>query len=145
MKKMTPFVTVLSVALLLALSACASSGPSLVGTSWKLTSYGSVSSQTPAAPGIETSLTFGADGTLDGNLGCNSMGGNYSISGQGIKLMGILSTMMACPEPQMTQEGAAFQVLKSDDTVSFKLDGNTLTITSADGKNALIFTAIAGK
>ena len=145
MKKMYPFLTILSVALLLALSACSSNSRGLSGTSWKLISYGPADSQTPAAPGVETSLTFRTDGKLSGHLGCNSMGGDYSTSGQNITLGAVFSTEMACPDPQMTQEGVAFQVLKSNDTVGFKLDGNTLTITSSDGKNALIFTAIAGK
>ena len=145
MKKMYPFLTILSVTLLLALSACASNSNGLTGTNWKLISYGPASTQTPAAPGVETNLTFGADGKLSGHLGCNSMGGDYSTSGQNITLGAVFSTEMACPDPQMTQEGIAFQVLKSNDTVGFKLDGNTLTITSSDGKNALIFTAITGK
>jgi len=144
MRKMSQILTILSVVLLLALSACSNSR-GLAGTSWKLTSYGPASTQTPAAPGVETALTFGADGTLSGHLGCNNMSGDYSISGQSITLGAISSTLMACPDPQMTQEGVAFQVLKSNDTVGFKLDGNTLTITSSDGKNALVFAAITGK
>ena len=144
MRKMFRILTIFSAVFLLALSACANSR-GLTGTSWKLTSYGSASAQTPAVPGVETTLTFGADGKLGGNLGCNSMGGDYSVSGQNITLGAVFSTEMACPDPQMAQEGIAFQVLKSNDTVGFKLDGSTLTITSADGKNALVFTAIAGK
>ena len=63
------------------LSACGCSGTtaSLKGTSWTLISYGSTGNQTPVAPGIGTSLIFGTDGQVNGNLGCNSFGGNYEV------------------------------------------------------------------
>ena len=48
---------------------------------------------------------------------------------------------MACPDPQMTQEGAVFQVLTN--TASFKVDGSTLTITNKD--MMLVFISVAGK
>ena len=126
-------------------TACAPNGDaaSLAGTSWKLVSYGSASAPQPAAPDVETNLAFGSDGKLNGSMGCNGFSGNYSVQGEKITFGPITATLMACPDPQMAQEGAAFQVLK--DTANFKLDGSTLTITSADGNTALMFTAATGK
>lgn len=126
----------------LALTACAAPAPSasLSGTSWKLVSYGPASAQTPAAAGVDTKLTFGADGNLSGNLGCNSLGGPYTVKGDQITFGALVSTLMACPDPQMTQEAAAFQVLK--DTVAFKLSASTLTITAPGNAGTLTFTAI---
>ena len=138
MEKTPLFLTILSISLLLTLSACAANGSGVAGTSWKLTSYGPASAPIPAVPGVETDLTFGANGQLSGRLGCNSMGGDYSVSGQKITFGSVFATQMACDEARMAQEDAAFQVLNN--TVSFTVSGNTLTITSADGKSILVFT-----
>jgi len=137
LKKNLLFVMILCLAML---AACAPGGAALAGTSWKLVSYGPVSGQKPAVAGVETSLAFGTDGKVSGKLGCNSMGGDYSARDAQVTFGAIASTMMACPDPQMEQEGAAFGVLQN--TADFKVDGGKLTITSADGKNALVFAAV---
>ncbi len=141
MKKTPLFIIILSAAVALTLTACASNTSSgLSGTSWQLTAYGPKTSQSPALPNVETNLTLNADGTLGGRLGCNSMGGEYSISGQTITFKNIYATEMACDEPRMQQEGAAFAILQGATT--YKVDGDTLTITSTNGNDALTFTAI---
>jgi putative lipoprotein len=137
LKKNLLFVMILCLAML---AACAPGGAALAGTSWKLVSYGPVSGQKTAVAGVETSLVFRTDGKVSGKLGCNSMGGDYSARDAQITFGEIVSTMMACPDPQMEQEGAAFDVLKN--TAGFKLEGGRLTITSTDGKNALVFAAV---
>ena len=141
MKKYPTFsMTVFLVALLM-LSACVSNSNNLAGTSWKLASYGPVSAPIPAAPGVETMLTFGTDGKLSGNLGCNIMGGDYKVNNQNIVFGSVYGTEMAClDESGMSQESFAFQVLQG--TVGFQINSNTLTITSANGNNVLIFTEI---
>ena len=121
----------------LVLSACVSQGnlAGLAGTSWKLISYGNVGNQAPAVPGVETSLIFGEDGQANGNLGCNGFSGGYEEKSGNIVFGPLASTLMACPEPQMTQEGTAFQVLTG--MVRFELAGNTLTIYDASGAIAI--------
>jgi heat shock protein HslJ len=143
MKKMHLFLMIFPVALLVVLSACSPNSSGLAGTTWKLASYGPISAPTLAVTGVETQLTFGADGKMSGNLGCNSMGGDYSVTNQSITFGSVFMTEMACDEPRMSQEGAAFQVLQ--DTATFKINGNTLTIISSDGSNILTFVAIASK
>jgi len=115
----------------LAVSACASgsNSPSIVGT-WKLTAYGPASSPSPAVADTEAGLTFEEDGTLTGHSGCNGLGGDYTVEGDQITFSQIISTLMACEDPIMTQEGAVHQVLT--ETASFKIEGNTLTITNKD-------------
>lgn len=114
------------------LSACSSNdGFVLADTSWKLTSYGAVGSQTPAVDGIDTRLEFGTDGTVSGTMGCNRFSGTYSQKDDTITFGPIAATEMACPDAQMAQESAAFQVLAG--TVKFERGDGTMTITSADG------------
>ena len=139
MKKTVLFWTIACAALLLALSACATNSASLTGNSWKLVSYGSVTGQVPAVANVETSLTFGTDGKISGKLGCNSMGGDYAVADGNITFNKVYATEMACPDPQMGQEGIAFLVLQNMTT--FKIDGSTLTINSTDGKYTLTFVA----
>ena len=123
----------------LAISACTArnegSSAGLVG-SWKLTSYGAVASPTPAVEGAGAQLTFNKDGTVTGTSGCNGLGGNYKVEGDQITFDQIVSTLMACDDPRMAQEGAVHQVLT--DTASFKIEGSTLTLTNHD--NALVLT-----
>lgn len=132
MKKVLLFLLLVS----LLLPACTSQEKSLQG-SWSLTSYGPEGATTPAVPDSQASITFNDDGTLAGTSGCNGFGGEYSVDGDEIKFSGLVSTLMACEEPLMTQEGTVFKVL--DGTASYKIDGDTLTITK-DG-TALVFTA----
>ena len=126
----------------LALAACASgsNSPSIVGT-WKLTAYGPAGSPTPAVADVDATLKFDADGKVGGSGGCNSLGGDYTVEGDQITFGPIISTMMACADPVMTQEGMVTQVM--NESASYAIDGNTLTI-SRDG-NILVFESVAGK
>ena len=118
----------------LILSACASA-PALAGTTWKLVSYGPADNPTPAAPGVETSVTFDKDGKINGSVGCNSFSGDYKVAGGQVKFGAIATTLMACEDTVMQQESGVFAVLTG--TVNFKIDGDTLTISTTDGASAL--------
>ncbi len=137
MKKSLMLVLILLIIASSMLAACSGGASSSVVGDWKLISYGSAGSPTPALPDTETSLAFDADGKVGGTVGCNSFGGDYTIEGETITFSAITSTLMACAEPIMEQESAVLGSLV--DTVNFKVSGNTLTITSADGNSALTF------
>jgi heat shock protein HslJ len=124
----------------LAVSACspAEESRSLVG-SWRLTSYGPVDSTAPAVPDVEASVTFNEDGTVVGSTGCNEFGGDYTVKGDQITFGQIVSTLVLCPELQMAQEEAMYQVLM--ETASFSVEGDTLTIIKND--TVLVLTAVA--
>ena len=117
------------------LSACAASGNPVKATSWKLVSYGPASQQIPAVPGIKTNLEFGTDGSVNGNVGCNSFGGNYEVKNGEIVFSQMVSTMMACRGPQKDQETTALKVMNG--TAHFQLQGNSLVIQAADGASAI--------
>ena len=119
------------------LAACAASTSKELLGDWKLVSYGSTSNPTPAAPNVETSLTLGSDGKVGGSMGCNSFGGDYKAGKGTITFGAIAATEMACEESLMQQEAAIFSIFSG--TTSFKVEGNTLTITSTDGNSAAVF------
>jgi heat shock protein HslJ len=127
MKKML-FVALLA---MLILSACAGGSSADIQGQWKLVSY----NQNPAAPDVETSIEF-KDGQLNGNVGCNSFGGEYTVDDDTINFGPIMSTMMFCEGPIGEQEMGTLAVLQEKST--FVIDGNALTITSADGNSSIV-------
>ena len=136
--KHTAFILILIPALLFTACSDGQDGSDLAGTSWSLVSHGPVDAQIAATQGVDTSLTFGSDGKVGGNLGCNSFAGEYTQEEDEIILGPLAATLMACQEARMSQETAAFAVLNG--SVHFMVDGNTLTIFSGDGNSALILT-----
>jgi heat shock protein HslJ len=140
MTKITLITLTILVVSGLLLTACASQRipAGLPGTSWKLVSYGPAGNQTPAAAGIDTSLDFGKDETVNGNLGCNSFSGNYQVTNGNIVFTMMISTMMACIRPQMNQEDVGLKIMNG--TVRYTVAANKLTLYAAKGDNSITFT-----
>src|SRR5688572_609579 len=118
----------------LAITACSAqnggaSSASLIG-SWKLSAYGPADAPIPAVEGVGAGLTFNEDGTVSGSSGCNGLGGDYTVEGDQITFGEFVSTLMACDEPIMAQEEAAHKVMTG--TATYKIEGDTLTITNND-------------
>jgi heat shock protein HslJ len=127
---------VIGLLVLFVIAACASGSSASVTGNWKLVSHGSASNQTPAAPNVDTSIEFKSDGPMSGNVGCNSFGGDYKLKGDTITFGPVMSTMMFCEGSVGDQETGTLAVLK--DSAKFVLDGDTLTITSADGNSVIV-------
>jgi len=125
----------------LMLSACGSSTPAaatLEGTHWKLVSYGSPSSPTPAVADTEATLLFDQQqGQVSGKAGCNGFSGDYKQADGQLMLGQLTSTLMACSDPLMQQESAVLAALNG--TVKYELEKDTLNIYSADGQSLLTF------
>lgn len=139
MKNSTLLILTLILVTSLALASCTAGGISnttnLVGSSWKLVSYGSSNNPTAAVPDSTTSLIFAKDGKLTGNVGCNSFSGDYKANGSQVTFGQIVTTLMACSDPVMQQETAVLKVLSG--TASFKVDSGKLVITSEDGQSMI--------
>lgn len=122
---------------MLVLTACAGGSPASIEGGWKLVSYGPPgppANQISAAPEVETSIEF-KDGQMSGNVGCNGFGGEYTVDGDTITFGPVMSTMMYC-EAVAVQESSTLAVFQ--ETAGFVLDGDTLTITSADGAMSIV-------
>lgn len=122
----------------LMITACSGSAgnPTSVAGEWELVSYGSTASPTAAHSDVETTISFGEDGQFGGNVGCNSFGTEYEVNGNEITFDSIVSTMMYC-EAVANQESAVIGAL-SGNPVTFQLDGDTLTLSSADGASVVV-------
>ena len=74
----------------------------LAGTAWRLL----VLDGKDTDAGVTSMLVFNADGTINGNGGCNTFGGDVTIDGATLKFGELRSTMMACEEAKSHQEAA---------------------------------------
>lgn len=119
-------------------SGCASKQAAPLQGTWKLSAYGPKESPTPAVTDAEATLTFDGKGNVTGSGGCNSLGGTYKIDGNKITFSEVISTLMACDDARMSQEGAVTQVLSG--TADYTIKDSTLTLTNND--NVLIFAAV---
>jgi len=111
----------------LVLSACTSQSSALTGE-WKLIAYGPLESMNTSAGDTNASLTFAEDGTVSGNGGCNSLGGEYTVDGKTITFGELTSTLMACDDARMNQESIVMQVLNG--TAEFEIEDQTLAISN---------------
>ncbi|MFD9930841.1 META domain-containing protein [[Kitasatospora] papulosa] len=106
----------------------------LTGTAWKVTGLvsGSAASSVPAGTEDKAHLTFGEDGSVEGNLGCNSFHGKATVSGSTITFGPLASTRKMCPGPEMKLERALLGVLKGK--TSYEIDHRSLSIEATSGE-----------
>lgn len=119
---------------LLPLAACTSiaAGPAtLEGTRWQVTAINGRA--TP--PAGDYRLEFERGG-IGGRMGCNSMGGRYSIAGEMLTVRDVASTLMACSEPAASFESQGTAVLLSPMRIAWASD-RQLTLSNAKGSIAL--------
>lgn len=100
----------------------------LTGTEWQLVA---IDGQDVAAD-VTTTLTFGEDGRAGGSGGCNRYTANYVIDGESLSLGVVVSTRMACPEPNMQHESAYFAALEA--ASSYALTERQLIIHFGEGQ-----------
>jgi heat shock protein HslJ len=137
MKKLSLYFLMLFLLAGIMLSACSGGTPASLTGTWKLVSYGAPANPTPAVADVDTSVIFGEDGTISGNVGCNNFGGDYKVDGDKITFGSISSTLMMCADPAIgDQESAVLNTLT--ETVTFVIDGDILTLTSADGRSVVV-------
>ncbi len=103
----------------------------LRGTQWQLSGYGD-----PAdlqSPSVEHPATlFFGEKDLSGTTGCNNYGADYAVDEDSIALEMLFQTEMACLEPGLgDQEAAYMDLLHAAET--FALQGQSLTLSGAQG------------
>jgi heat shock protein HslJ len=134
MKKSPLLLTILFI-LAVILIACSSASADITGE-WELISIGNADNPTPAIPNVATSIKFDSNAQMSGNVGCNSFGGNYKISGDTITFSSTISTMMYCEETS-AQEQLVLGIFSDNVNLQLQMNGDTLTITSADGASVI--------
>lgn len=138
------FALLAAIAALTTMTACASSGQqagehttsghkagkhSLAGPEWTIFEIGGQ----PAMTGVQATINF-EDGRAFGAGSCNRYTGGFTSTGTSqIKFGPMASTMMACPQPMMDQEGRLLKTLEGVTSYSIGADG-VLTLKTADGQ-----------
>lgn len=104
----------------------------LEGREWQLTSLNGT------APLADSPITLlFEEGRVAGSSGVNRYFGGYEVEGEKMTIGQVGGTLMAGPEPLMQQEAAYLAALQA--TTSYRVSGDTLTLTTPDG--ALEFSA----
>lgn len=122
------------IALLPLAASCASvvtATASLDGTRWAVTAINGRA--TPISGDYRLDFT---DGGIGGRLGCNSMGGRYSVARETLTVRDLTSTLMGCPEPAASFEAEGSAVLGSPMRLSWS-SGRLLTLSNARGSIVL--------
>jgi heat shock protein HslJ/uncharacterized lipoprotein YbaY len=119
-------------------SMAGGSGAALAGTGWTLATLNGEA--VPAEPAV--TLNFGDDGRATGTDGCNRYSTTYTQDGDAVSISPSgASTMMACPEPIMTQAQAYMTALTA--AATFTVEGGTLTLLDAGGAAVATFSAVS--
>jgi heat shock protein HslJ len=106
----------------------------LTGTKWTVNSLvaGDTVTSLPKGTSGKAYFTFGKDGRVSGNLGCNSFSGSARAAGSTLTFGRLASTRKLCPGPQMTLEHRVEKVLEGK--VTYELGHRTLSLTAAGGR-----------
>ena len=101
-------------------------GVDLAGSEWRP----SFMSAAELPAGVTMQVTFGPDGKISGNGGCNRFFGGYIVSGSHIKIGPLASTRKGCPG-LIRVETAFFATLEA--ARSFEQTDTTLILFDAAG------------
>jgi heat shock protein HslJ len=99
----------------------------LVGPTWTVISLITGDAVSSIPDGVVATLTFGADGRVEIQTGCNQGGGSYGIDGARIQFGDIVTTKRACDGASGQMETAVLAVLRMEG-LGYSIDAGSLTI-----------------
>lgn len=108
----------------------------LVGTEWMVVDIGGYD----VLPGTALSLSFIPGNNVQGNGGCNTYGGTYSVDDDRLAISITTSTQVSCDDSITQQEGAFLAALES--AATFKVGPGRLRIRDASGATVLRFAGL---
>lgn len=109
---------------------------------WDLISYLKTENAVETLPqDVAAFITLSKDGKLNGNTGVNILNTTYTLSeGNGIQIQPGATTMMAAPTEEIGNFEQRFLELLNS-AVSYRINGNTLTLIDANNSTLLNFTS----
>lgn len=124
--------TILTLAAMLVVAGCTTSAATgeLVGREWKLVWV----EEFPTMPaGVATpTLSFGSDGRLSGNTGCNSASAPYTVQGDQLSIGALITTKRACIESAGQQLEQAY-IRAIEATRRYRIEGGELQLLNDGG------------
>jgi heat shock protein HslJ len=123
----------------------------LANTNWKLISVDAFGTNNAPVGGVEITLNFGADNSVNGSSGCNNYSGSYQLNGDQLVMGPLVSTMKACSPAIMGQESFYLttlqkpaQVTQADNRLTLKFDGGKIVYNYEKVNTAAPATGLPG-
>jgi len=110
-------------------SGCGGDPATLLRGAWHITRIDGK----PVIAKTEPGLDFSADGKISGNVSCNRVMGGYTLSGEGLEIGQLATSMMMCEDRKMTQERTILDILGNVKKFAIGDDG-ALTLKAGDGR-----------
>jgi heat shock protein HslJ len=123
------------------LAAYKAENQDLAGTDWNVVGYNN-GKEAVVSVIIDTNLTasFGKDGNLSGNAGCNTYSGSYTVDSNQITIGSLASTMMFCEEPAGTMDQEAQYLAALQTAATYQIEKNVLELRTTDGALAVNYS-----
>jgi heat shock protein HslJ len=113
----------------------------LAGTDWNVVGYNNGKEAVVSViNGTTLTASFGKDGNLSGNAGCNNYNGSYTVNGNQITIGPLASTMMFCEEPAGTMDQEAQYLAALQTATTYQIENNTLELRTKEGALAANFS-----
>jgi heat shock protein HslJ len=105
----------------------------LTGVAWRVQSYNNGrGGVVTVLAGTQLNATFGEDGSVSGNTGCNAFRGPYTLAGSSLRFGGLVTTRRACLSDEATAQEQAFLAALGNVT-AYELVGDRLTLRDGGG------------
>lgn len=114
-----------------------SAANALADTQWVLETLGG----NPPVPQTQVTLNFISASQAAGTDGCNRFTGGYTVDGSALTFGPLAGTMMACPDPIMTQARSFTQSLAA--TKTFGVANGRLSLMDESGATLATFTSVS--
>jgi heat shock protein HslJ len=113
----------------------------LAGTNWEVIGYNNgKQAVTSVMAGTTLTASFGKDGTLSGNGGCNDYNTSYTVTGNELTIGPIAATMKACSDPVGVMDQEAQYLAALESAATFQIEGTVLELRTKDGALAADFS-----
>jgi len=113
----------------------------LLNTEWVLTALGNLQTAAPVLPSPSAlTLTFSADGQVQGSNGCTTYSGRYTVSEEQLSIEALPHTTSTCTDPQAVNQAEQFLAALYT-AQSFSLSDKRLAIWYEQRRGMLTFTA----
>lgn len=124
----------IAVIIVLAIGLTNCNANNLAGTEWILGAMNGIS----MVDGTSLTIQFGSDGKISGSSGCNTFGGDYSISGDTLNFQKLFMTEMACLKVGVMQQEQAYQSSLGQ-VYKYALKDNQLILMDVKGSTLLVY------
>lgn len=113
----------------------------LAGANWEAIGYNN-GKQAVVSVMLGTTITasFGKDGNLTGNAGCNDYNGSYTVNGNQITIGPLATTRKFCNDPAGVMDQETQYLAALGTAATYQVEGNTLELRTTDGALAANFS-----